>query len=163
MGGASLGRTESFAKAKWSPAAAAAAWLVPGLGHVVLGERARGAAIGLTIGLLWLGGVLIGGICVVDRQEHPAWFIGQAMAAPSLVADYVLRVHLKPGYRPPGEGRSSYVPSFGRANEQGILYTALAGLLNLLAILDVVYRDANHRSMRRQAAPDREDGRCTQE
>ena len=158
-----MGRTESSTKVKWSPAAAAAAWLVPGLGHVVLGERARGAAIGLTIGLLWLGGVLIGGICVVDRQEHPAWFIGQAMTAPSLVADYVLRARLKPRYRPPGEGRSSYEPSFGRANEQGILYTALAGLLNLLAILDVVYRDASHRSMRRPGAPGREEGQCTQE
>ena len=33
-----------------------------------------------------------------------------------------------------------YEPSFGHVYEQGMLYTLLAGLLNLLAILDVAYR-----------------------
>jgi len=141
-------------RSQWYPGAAAGAWLIPGLGHVLLGERLRGLTIGLTIGLLWLTGLLVGGVCVIDRDEHPAWFVGQVMTAPSLVADFVLRTYLKPGYRPPGEGPSSYEPSFGRVNEQGILYTALAGLLNLLAILDVVHRDARHRSARRRADVD---------
>ncbi|MCW5853712.1 MAG: hypothetical protein KIT87_26835, partial [Anaerolineae bacterium] len=34
-----------------------------------------------------------------------------------------------------------YQPSFAHVNEQGVLYTALAGLINLLAILDVIYKD----------------------
>lgn len=129
----------------WHPVAAVAAWLVPGLGHVLIGQAARGAIIGATIAMLWLAGVLIGGISVLDRTAHPAWFLGQMLTAPSIVGNYVLQQHLKPRYIDPDDlppGRTvNYQPSFGRVREQGILYTALAGLLNLLAILDVIYRD----------------------
>ena len=156
-----LSQTDPSAGGQWNPTAAVAAWLVPGLGHVVLGERERGAVIGVTIGLLWLLGLLIGGVCVIDRQAHPAWFVGQAMTAPSLVSDYVFRTRLKPGYRHPGDGPGSYEPSFGRPNEQGVLYTALAGLLNLLAVLDVAYRDSNHRSMRPGGAAGGGGRQCT--
>lgn len=130
----------------WHPVAALAAWLVPGLGHVMIGQAPRGAIIGITIATLWLSGILIGGIGVLDRTVHPAWFLGQMLTAPSIVGDFVLQRHLKPAYIDPdmqqAAGRTtSYEPSFGRVREQGILYTALAGLLNLLAILDVIYRD----------------------
>ena len=37
-----------------------------------------------------------------------------------------------------------YAPAFGRAQEQGTLYTAAAGLLNLLAMLDAASRRPGH-------------------
>lgn len=131
---------ESLAEA-WNPTAALAAWLVPGLGHYLLGQRKRGVILCVSIGLLWLGGVLIGGVSALDRQEHRYWFLGQMLVAPSVAVSYY-QGHLKTyaGAHLPGP-QNQYQPSYGRANEQGVLYTALAGLLNLLAIIDVLYRD----------------------
>lgn len=135
---------------RWHPAAAVAAWLVPGLGHYLLGQKRRGVILASSIGLLWLIGVFIGGVSVVDRQGHPAWFLGQMLTAPS-VAVQIYHERLKGAellrrkQSPVGASTAQalYEPSFGRTNEQGVLYTALAGLLNLLAIMDVLYRDPN--------------------
>lgn len=134
------------AQGQWHFGAALAAWVLPGLGHFLLGQRQRGAILCVTIGVLWLAGIIIGGVSVLDHREHPAWFAGQMLMAPSIVVNRTIVYKLKkfPGpiltYPQP-----SYEPSYGRVNEQGILYTALAGLLNLLAILDVIYQDTRLR------------------
>jgi hypothetical protein len=127
----------------WHPGPALAAWAVPGLGHFLLGERRRGVILFAAILSLWLGGVLIGGLGVLDRTQQPHWFLGQMLLAPSVLVDNLLQNQIKPRYQqPPRPDRpAAYEPSFGRVNEQGVLYTALAGLLNLLAIIDVLYRD----------------------
>jgi len=129
--------------------AAVAGWLLPGLGHLLTGHTARGLVLAVTLGSLWLGGLLIGGLSVVDRQADPAWFLGQALIAPSLAADRYRAQRVTehgvahpdaPGGRLVPADHPPFEPSFGRARELGTLYTSLAGLLNLLAILDVVYR-----------------------
>ncbi|MEM6855720.1 MAG: DUF6677 family protein [Planctomycetota bacterium] len=127
---------------RWNFAAAFLGWLLPGLGHFVLGQSQRAVVLGTTIGTLWLSGLLIGGISVIDRNDHPAWFLGQMLIAPSFAAnhyrDKLVRDHdgtFDPEDNPPFE------PAFARAHEQGTLFTSLAGLLNLLAIIDVLYRD----------------------
>lgn len=126
---------------RWNFTAAIAAWIFPGLGHVLLGHVRRGAILAVTIGLLWVAGLLIGGISVIDRHHHPIWFLGQMLVAPSLAVEAGHR-HLINQYGTPMPGEDPiYQPSFGRVHEQGTLYVALAGLLNLLAILDVLYRD----------------------
>ena len=132
-------------------AAAVAGWVLPGLGHLLTGHTVRGLVLAVTLGSLWLGGLLIGGLSVVDRQADPAWFLGQALLAPSLAANHY-RARLVTDYRaahpnaPGGRlvpaNHPPLEPSFGRARELGTLYTSLAGLLNLLAMLDVVYRPA---------------------
>jgi hypothetical protein len=123
--------------------AAIAAWLLPGLGHYMIGEKRRGSIIGATIGIIWLAGLLISGISVIDRREHPAWFLGQMLLAPS-VAVNVGHQFIDANYKEPVPNPADpadapiYEPSFGHVYEQGMLYTLLAGLLNLLAILDVL-------------------------
>ncbi len=175
---------------QWNPHAAVAGWVLPGLGHFILGQKKRGIVLGAAILSLWMGGILIGGISVVDRYDRvePAddnypeapsrswWFWGQAMIAPSLAVDYLrekmLRNHVgemgygevQYGSRHPYRGNPRrtlvpqdnpadlpppYEPSFGKVAEQGTLYTALAGMLNLLAMIDVLYCDPR----RRKAAP----------
>jgi hypothetical protein len=121
----------------WNPTAALGAWLLPGLGHLLIGESRRGAILMVTIGAVWLGGLLIGGISVIDRKDHPAWFLGQMMLAPSVGINII---HQNLRLPPPMPGNARFEPSFGQVYEQGMLYTLLAGLLNLLAILDVTYR-----------------------
>ncbi len=128
-------------------AAAVAAWVFPGLGHLLIGQRARGFILMGTIGGLWTLGLLIGGISVIEHRDQDGklrpWFLGQMLLAPTLPVDYL---HLKLrsdhiaefGRLPlPDDPTIPYVPAIGRTHEQGTLYTSLAGLLNLLAILHV--------------------------
>ncbi len=132
-------------QARWHLAAAAAGWLVPGLGHWFIGQRQRAVILAVTIGSLWVTGLVIGGLDVCDRQRNSAWFILQSLVAPSLAVDWyqsqLLPIKSDEDWSSTELVRSAMEPSFGHPNEQGILYTALAGLLNLLVILDVIYRD----------------------
>lgn len=157
---------------QWYPHFAVAGWVLPGLGHILLGQRVRGVVIMIAVTGLYLGGILIGGISVIDHldrtepqgsQASPGrswWYFGQALVAPTLVVNKVrqrmLLNHLEE-HRIAGNGdpraliqpkevtgvEPPYEPSLGRMMEQGILYTALAGMLNLLAIIDVLYCDPN--------------------
>ncbi|HYF16183.1 MAG TPA: DUF6677 family protein [Phycisphaerales bacterium] len=153
----------------FEPLALFAACVLPGLGHAARGERARGLAIGVGVLGLFAGGVLIGGIDVVDRREDGVWFLGQALVGPVAIAtDYVHQSRFKVyddrlrRYRSayPGELRDPNsapepgkavpsgqagtrtglqkpnVKSVGKVNELGTLFTALAGMLNLIAIID---------------------------
>ncbi len=130
----------------WHIGAAIGQWLVPGGGYLLLGEPRRAVAIGVSIILLWIGGLLIGGVGVCARDDHPAWFYAQSLMGPSWVVDrYQKRIkhdvsRFDDDTFEPSFG-ARFEPSYGHMNEQGILYTALAGLLNLLAIFDVIYRD----------------------
>ncbi len=171
-------------KPQWNPHAAVAGWLVPGLGHLILGQKRRGIVLCVAILALWLCGILIGGISVIDRHDrgeppdnNPGarsqswWFYGQAMVAPSLLVDFLrsgmANSHaIKSGHpedpNPRGlllplrandsDSAPPYEPSFGRVAEQGTLYTALAGMLNLLAIIGVLYCDPR---ARRREFPDK--------
>ena len=129
---------------RWHVAAAFAAWLLPGSGHYLVGQKQRGMILATAIGLLWLAGLLVGGITVFDRKDHPYWFAGQMLMAPSVVADgahqWLRGKSLPEGPHP--DKNPLFEPSFGRTQEQGVLFTTLAGLLNLLAVIDVLYRDS---------------------
>lgn len=107
---------------------------------------------------LYLAGLLIGGIDVVDRREDTLWYAAQVMAGPVTLA--VDRIHQQfkldalEKQRQPGAGRkriydlTTYTVSVGRVNEMGTLYCALAGMLNLLVIIDLAW------SSPRRANPD---------
>jgi hypothetical protein len=138
------------------------AFAFPGLGHWYLGEKRRAVLIASGILGLFVGGLLIGGIDAVDRRENTIWFAGQALVGPiTFGVDYIHQHHLKvvskdaagrevlrspwphevrgPDGRPrpaePGQGPSSSV-SLGRMNELGTLFSTIAGMLNLLVIID---------------------------
>jgi hypothetical protein len=162
-----LDRQEQGSKPQLHPLEAVAAWLLPGAGHLLLGQRARGLIIMVTIGALWLGGLLIGGLGVIDHWtvDRPGqsvelsfswWFAGQALIGPSLGVDLLNQKISRRDWPPrfyPSPGRATIYPSLAHINEQGTLYTALAGMLNLLAILDVAYCDARQRRAGRREAP----------
>lgn len=135
---------------QWNLFAALFAWFLPGFGHILIGERRRGCILFATLGILWTAGFLIGGISVFDRTDrHGFWPTLQSMMAPAvpliLIVDHWRAQH--PVLDP--DNGSPFTPSFGREFEQGQLFTGLAGLLNLLAIIDVLYRDS--RQMHRDA------------
>ena len=128
------------------PLVALAGWLVPGAGYWLLGHRTRAVTIGVTVVALFLLGVLIGGVRVVEAPEisgpgsvlgkvlQKPWFLGQAMAGPlGLAAAWLSNAAaMSPAYQA--------IRSHARLSEIGTLYTAVAGMLNLLAIIDAAHR-----------------------
>ncbi len=144
---------DSTASPRWHIAGAIAAWLVPGLGHWLVGQRRRGLVLLVSIGFLWVGGFFIGGASVFDRKGHPIWFMGQMLIAPSIVVEGWHRSLQGTNAMPPRPDAQTlaFEPSYGHIHEQGVLYTALAGMLNLLAIMDVLYLDPAART--RQEVP----------
>ena len=130
--------TASGGGTAWNLAAAVAAWAWPGLGHLLTGERSRGLILMAAIGGLYLTGLLVSGVSAVDRDGQRLAFAGQAMIAPTLAIDRWASGRIR---ETPGELDGWDVePAIGRPREIGVLYTALAGMLNTLVILDVAHR-----------------------
>lgn len=124
------------------PVAGLLAFALPGAGHAYLGDRRRGLLIGAGVLGLFFSGLLIGGIDSVDRQEDFIWFVGQALTGPvAFGVDYAHQHHFKlqtptgPRSAQPSEHPRNE-KSLGRANELGTLFSTLAGMMNLIAIID---------------------------
>ena len=64
------------------PAAILAA-LFPGAGQMFRGQLYRGVMACVGVMGLFLGGILIGGIDVIDSKEDKIWFMGQALVGPA--------------------------------------------------------------------------------
>lgn len=142
----------------FDPAALVLAIIIPGLGHMVRRQRWRGAWISAGVLSMFVGGILIGGIDVIDSKEDRVWFLGQALVGPlAFGVDYIHQSHMKvidPEERGilrsayPTEGRdpATRLPipggtppntkSIGRVNELGTLFATIAGMVNLIAIVD---------------------------
>jgi hypothetical protein len=154
---------------------AVAGWILPGFGYVLLGERARGITIMVAVLTLYISGLLIANIRVIDvpgfdkngfpdrvddhgmrmqrstdyeyQGAHWAifsgefvsevatkpWYVGQIFAGPINLVASVFSVY---------EAQQNLPMTHARLEEIGTLYTAVAGMLNLLAILDAASRAA---------------------
>jgi hypothetical protein len=146
----------------FDPLAGLLAFAIPGLGHIYQGEIKRGLLVALGVLGLFFGGTLIGTIDVIDRTDNPIWFAGQALVGPiAFGVDYVNQHYLKvidPStgqHRPAGprevrdpDGRAALAPlgspaqstkSLGRMNELGTLFATIAGMLNLIAVIDAAF------------------------
>ncbi|HUS44537.1 MAG TPA: DUF6677 family protein [Phycisphaerae bacterium] len=100
-------------------------WVIPGAGHAYAGRWGKAVLFAvLIIGLLVAGFALGGG---TNIQPNEWWFGAQLGAGGPLLAltpiSQYLMVHGEPDYADP-------------VREMGTLYTAIAGLLNLLVMMD---------------------------
>jgi hypothetical protein len=160
-------------------------WILPGGGYFLIGEPARGIVICVTILMVFLAGLLIAGVRVVDvpgydeaghrvfvylRRPSPGnpdvvevrnttgagrwvllahpfseiankiWNVPQSVTGPMYLVSAYFSVRLSqpnPTTSPP----TPAVPrTHGRLAEIGTLYLAVAGVLNLLAIIDSSHR-----------------------
>jgi hypothetical protein len=103
-----------------------AGWFIPGGGYFLLKETKRAVVILVTIVLTFGLGVYIGSIGVIDPIGSRLWYVVQMMNSPFVAI--VGRMTAGGGF-----------PVFGRPNEMGQIYTSIAGLLNLLCIVNSVY------------------------
>jgi len=116
---------------------AVAAWAMPGLGYWLIGEKIRAVICGVCVLAIFLMGLLIGGVRVVtppaglglDPILQKPWFCGQVLAGPIAIVSATAASYTSPDRE-----------STSRSNEIGMLYTAIAGMLNLLVMMDAAHR-----------------------
>ncbi len=112
------------------------AWAFPGLGHIARGEKRRGRLIMFGLLLLFLSGLLVGGVDCVDRKRDHLWFLAQAVCGPiAFAADLVNQQYVQ---KLPDAQRFPAI-ALNKPNEMGTLFIALAGLMNLVVIMDAIF------------------------
>ena len=115
--------------------AAILGWIFPGLGHIGLGQKRRGYLIMSGVLFLIVCGVLVGGVDSVDHKNDGLWFIAQVWCGPVVVGiDLINQTWIIPL----PEARRATLVGLSHVNEIGILFTAMAGLMNFVVILDVL-------------------------
>jgi hypothetical protein len=102
-----------------------AGWWIPGAGHWIVGQPKRAAIIFFSIMFAFLLGIWLGSIAVIDSKTP--WYWAQLLTSPAIA--YL--AHLS--------GSVYHLDSFGRPREIGEIYTGIAGLLNLLCVVNAVY------------------------
>lgn len=117
-----------------APTAGLLTWLLPGLGHIYLGQRARGLVLLVTITVTFWTGVAIGGVRdTIDPENRRLWFTAQICTGGHTLAAYALHRWVD---RTDNPGHTTYWLSA----DVGVHYTGVAGLLNLLVIFDAIGR-----------------------
>lgn len=107
-------------------------WLVPGAGHWYIGRRSQAVFYFLVITALFLAGLAIADFRNVHAGRHPYYFWGTYIFdGGATLAAYGLTYDL-PMVRPL------------ELLDVGCLYSAVAGLLNLLIMIDVFLRASGY-------------------
>lgn len=101
-----------------------AAWLVPGLGHWLQGRRLRAALVLLLLVGLFAAGTWMAEGSNLSRERHFYFWSGQfLLGLPAILTEFL-------SGRPPVTGEIEWA-------DAGLTYACIAGLLNVLAMLDV--------------------------
>jgi len=106
---------------------------------MLLGQQRRGCRVMIGMLGLLMAGVLIGGVDAIDSQRDGWWFLPQLGAGPIVIALDVLNQQV---IRTLPEVEQYRSIGLGHVNAIGTLYIALAGLMNIVAILDL-FHDRN--------------------
>ncbi|MCP4712138.1 MAG: hypothetical protein GY869_26240 [Planctomycetes bacterium] len=107
------------------------AWLIPGAGHWLLGMRQRAVIIFVTICSTFLIGLVLGSIELIDPQHAKAWFCAQILTGfPAIIATLLQD----------SATTIKTISGFARGVDIGQVYAGVAGLLNLICILDALLR-----------------------
>lgn len=104
-----------------------AGWAVPGGGHFLIRQRKHAAVIFTAVTLTFLIGLWVGSIGIIDPVGFRLWYLAQMLVSP--LVGLLGQISIKGDF-----------DVFGRPQDTGHIYTALAGLLNLLCVLNAVYR-----------------------
>jgi hypothetical protein len=113
------------------------AWLLPGAGHLYLGMRSLGFVYLIAISFAYLTGVLIGGVKTSVDPVGNFWLFLAELGCGGYTGVFYLvasRLETVPVWK-----SSPYV-SYYPAADVAQIYLAVAGLLNVLAILDALAR-----------------------
>ena len=109
-------------------AACVAAFIIPGLGHVVLGRWVRGLLLGASIVLLFVIGLLMEGHLFKPETEWLTWFFSILDAGIGL--PYVVCLLADWGFQVQPEQAAKVTFEYGNN------FICVAGALNMLAAMD---------------------------
>ncbi|MSR75753.1 MAG: hypothetical protein EXS14_09835 [Planctomycetes bacterium] len=102
-----------------------AAWLLPGLGHILLGRRDRAMLFALTLIPTFVIGLVLGSFATVSPLDrHPIWGLAQI---PGGLMTLITALTTQ----------SVHIPAADTIYAVGSLYTGAACMLNILALCDV--------------------------
>ncbi len=105
-----------------------AGWLVPGGGHFLLGRRAPATVFFLAVTLTYLAGMALADFGNVSFERHSYYFLAQIFNGGETLLAWFLTQGVVEDHIPIHFG----IPT----REIGILYTAVASLLNIIAMMD---------------------------
>lgn len=111
-------------------------WIIPGAGHFFIKEKKRAVIIFITITATFALGLYVGSIVVIDPIGAWPWYVGQMLTSPSVA---FLGSAAQQATQLGPDGQVIDLVSYGRPHDIGQIYTAIAGAMNLLAILSAVY------------------------
>ncbi|MDD5133984.1 MAG: hypothetical protein PHP01_01065 [Phycisphaerae bacterium] len=101
-----------------------AGWWIPGAGHWIIGQPKKAAIIFFSIAFALLLGIWLGSIAVIDAKTP--WYWAQLLNSPTVA--YLAHISHVFG-----------LESYGKPRELGEIYTGIAGMLNLLSVVNAVY------------------------
>jgi TM2 domain-containing membrane protein YozV len=104
--------------------AALVGWIIPGGGHFLQGRKARGAVAFVLVVTLFAVGCYLAGGTNLDRSRHFYYWAGQALLGPVAFIAETLNGHPLMSERPSYE-------------DAGVVLSSVAGMLNVLLLLDV--------------------------
>jgi len=102
---------------------AAASFLVPGLGHALLGRRRKAILLFATLTTLFVVGLALSRFAGVDRDRHFYYWAGQLLYGGATIVSSLAFT---------GVRVREFLPSL----DAGVLFTTAAGLLNVLVMVD---------------------------
>ena len=101
-------------------------WLVPGLGHLLLGRRLRAAVFFVVIAVAFVVGLVLDGELVLPHRGDPLSYLASIATLGNGVLFFVARIL--------GLGQGAVTaPGY----EYGNTFLLTAGMMNLLLILDI--------------------------
>lgn len=104
----------------------ALAWLVPGLGHLLLGRRLRAAVFFAVISIAFVVGLLLQGELVLPKSGDPISYLATIATIGNGTLFFVAK------YLGLGEGIRTSV-----SYDYGTTFLLTAGMMNLLLLLDI--------------------------
>ncbi|MGA1607112.1 MAG: DUF6677 family protein [Planctomycetota bacterium] len=111
-------------KLRAPPAAAAAAgWLVPGLGHVLAGQKSKGYLVGAAVLAVFALALVVSGGHGVDRPAYPFWWAAQAFCGVGVLFAALVTGPMQ-------------MDAYPELLELGIVLGAVAGLMNMMLMTD---------------------------
>lgn len=135
-------------------------WIVPGMGHVVLGRPVRGVIIFLTIAATFWAGMAMGGVMTLDPVNERWWFVADMLTGVHglaawqfyqrtwhrLASDPSVRQRQTALAREPWQAaavmdqklQEEHLALTAPTDTIARAYSGVAGLLNLMCIFDVM-------------------------
>lgn len=99
-------------------------WIAPGLGHHYLGRKSKAILFFALVTFLYVFGMWLAGFRNVSLQRHQIYFLAEIPYGGATLLASLLTQNLR-------------VEAFNPLHDVGLLFTSVAGLLNVIVMVDI--------------------------